>query len=272
MEADRGALLTAMQVNYTHLMMQAELRNQIEVHLITFIKMVLEKECFPGQQFEVQLYGSLHHGLYIPGISKVNVDISPIGPTVDVSTNHLLHVLTSHLQMLLWKGTLHHSQIQHPVLVWHRNATRPWLLMLSWDGTPVHITYCNHAAIQVSKFMLQTLAQYPYLRMTLLHWKRWLRSNTKGAQYMGPNTGQVSSYALFMIALSSIGEVNFGHGSLSMKSFEEKARQFTMAYLSMVPHRANTMDKFSENYNLTSRSFLAPAMAREMEKIPPLPM
>ena len=83
---------------------------------------------------------SLDQGLYLPGTSKINVDIQPVldddHPDF-LQSERVLHLLTSHIQ----KETI--STVQNPILVWHRTASRPWMLLFAWEGIPVHVTYRN---------------------------------------------------------------------------------------------------------------------------------
>ena len=126
-----------------------------EPNCYALLKLHLERDCFPGKLFDVQLFGSLHHGLYVPGSSKINVDASCEGST---GSGYVLQVLTAYLQMRLWKDKDDSTwPMQHTVLVWHRSASRPWALVLSWEGVPVHVTCCNAAGVRVSNFMLRTL-------------------------------------------------------------------------------------------------------------------
>jgi hypothetical protein len=259
------SLISAMQANYVHLLWQAQLRSHVTLRLLNLLRMHLEHDCFPGEKFELQIYGSLHHGLFVPGSSKVNIDIIPQGTNkAGLGSTHVLQVLASHLQTLTLKNT-HGSALQHPVLTWHRSATRPWMVILSWEGVPVHITSGNVPGIRASQFMMCTLNNIPNLRLTLLHWKQHIRA-LEGTQYIGPNAGQVSTYALFTILLSYINELQ--PGMMALQDFEERARKFAVSYLSMVPKMVRTIDRMYETSNLTSRSFLASELARELQAIP----
>jgi hypothetical protein len=255
--------IQTLQANYTQLIWQSQLRNQVTTQLLSLLQSYLERECFPGMQFDVSIYGSLHHGLFVPGSSKVNVDVTP---KAEVAGAHVLQVLTCHMQMLAWKHSDKYWPLQHPVLLWHRNATRPWALVFSWEGIPVHVTCRNVSGMRVSTFMLRALNDNPSLRLTLLYWKQRLRSSHQTTQYIGPNTGQVSTYALFTILLSCLKELQCGGACI--KTFEERARRFAVAYLTMVPKMVRTPDRICETANLTSRSYLAAGLARELENIP----
>ena len=127
-----------MRANYVHLLWQAQLRTHVSMRLLTLLKHYLERDCFPGEIFNLQIYGSLHHGLFVPGSSKINIDVSIVGCGT-VTGAHVLQVLTSHLQMLAWKNGP--TDLQHPVLALHRSVTGPWLIMVSWEGVPIHIAY-----------------------------------------------------------------------------------------------------------------------------------
>ena len=263
------SLLSSMRANYVHLLWQAQLRCHVTMRLLTTVKRYLELECFPGEQFDVQVYASLHQGLFVPGSSKINIDVSLVGST-KVAHAHVLQVLTSHLQMLAWKtGHATEATLQHPVLVWNRSVSRPWLLVASWEGVPVQITCENIPGVRVSEFMMRALNDNPSLRLTLLHWKQCMRTQA-GTQYLGPNAGQVSTYALFTILLSYMKELQTG--VVTIQDFEDRARRFVVAYLSMVPKRVHTTDMISATSNLTSRSYLAAEMAQELVKMPGMVM
>lgn len=221
----QAGLLSTMRMHYAHILWQSQLRNVVDTRLITYLKHRLEKECFLERQFCVQLYGSLHHNLFVPGISKINIDLSVTeGECPPVFGDRVLHVLTSVLQRSS-KKDLEELRLRHPILVWHRTAHRPWLLLMEWDGIPVHVTYNNVLGVQVSKFMLHTLIDIPFLRLTLLYWKHHLRTG-QPTPCMGPNTGQVSTYAIFTILYSLAHDMRF---VFSITAFE------TIALLGDVP-------------------------------------
>jgi hypothetical protein len=117
--------------------------------------------------------------------------------------------------------------------------------------------------------MMRALNDNPSLRLTLLHWKQCMRTQA-GTQYLGPNAGQVSTYALFTILLSYMKELQTG--VVTIQDFEDRARRFVVAYLSMVPKRVHTTDMISATSNLTSRSYLAAEMAQELVKMPGMVM
>ena len=250
-----------------HNLWQSELQHRITLNLIQVIKVTLENDCCPGKTFNVQLYGSLQQGLFAPGSSKVNIDVTPqdeLSFSPDSSQSGMvLRMLASALQTSSEKGGL----IQHPVLVWHRTAQRPWMVMMGWDGIPVYITYHNVAGVEVSQVMTRTLSEFPSLRLTLFHWKEQLRQ-CRDMQFLGPNNGQVSTYALFTVLCAHIQTLM---ASTDLKSFEERARLVAVAHLLMVPHHQQTADMMMlEHVNLTSRSYLAPGMARALATLSPI--
>ena len=112
--------------------------------------------------------------------------------------------------------------------------------------------------------MAHALAMYPLLRLTLLHWKQHMRMHI-AVQYIGPNNGQISMYALFTILLSHIKSLL---STPDARTFEEKARQITIAYLNLLPRNVRTPDMLSETSNLTSRSFMGKDMARALAELP----
>lgn len=170
-----------MHLNYSHLECQAGLRNDILPPLMDFLQKRLHCDCFPGHSFDITLYGSLHHGLFIAGRSKINVDVTSREHQIDAE--RVLQCLTSCTQRWAWSGANDAKRVQHPVLVWHRNVRRPWMMLLWWDGTPVYVTVQNTAGVRVSEFMQATFTEYPLLRLTLLHWKQALVESG----LLGPN-------------------------------------------------------------------------------------
>ena len=242
---------------------QHDLHHQISLCLVSYVKAVLEKHCFPGKVFNVQLYGSLQHGLFIPGSSKINIDISPEDelnwPADNAYNGMVLRMLVSWLQSSSEKRGV----IQHPVLVWHRTVQRPWIVLLAWDGIPVQVTYHNVAGLRVSQLMTQTLHEFPFLRLTLLYWKEQLRKR-RDVQYMGPNTGQISTYALFTVLCSHLKILM---ASTDLASFEQRARQVAVSHLLVISRSGETVDPIMA-VNLTSRSFLAEGMAHALAGLP----
>lgn len=91
--------------------------------------------------------------------------------------------------------------------------------------------------------------------MTLLHWKYHLHA----AELLGPNSGQISTYALFAIMLNYIDDLV----AESLPSYEQHARRLTVAYLGMVPHVLRTEDPLCPGHNLTSRAYLSGETHRE---------
>ena len=265
--AQSGAIISSMQMNYMHSTWQTEMLHCLAPRLICFIRATLEKECFPDKRFNVQVYGSLHHGLFVPGTSKINVDISPPDDKAwsgeNIYNGMVLRVLASKLQ----SSTEQKSTVQNPILVWHRTAQRPWMVLFTWDGIPVHVTYCNAAGVHVSHFMGRILKECPYLRLTLFHWKEHLRP-VRGIQYIGPNGGQVSAYTLFTTRCGHIKELMV---SLNVNMFEQRARQITISHIFTIPDKVATPDVvLSDQRNLMSRCFLAKDMAQLLVALPPL--
>ena len=267
--AQSGAIISSMHVNYMHSTWQAEMLHGLAPRLICFLRGMLEKECFPDNRFNVQVYGSLHHGLFVPGTSKINVDISPQDDKPwsgeSMYNGMVLHMLASTLQSSLEPN----GAMKNPTLVWHRTAQRPWMVLFTWDGIPVHVTYCNAAGLRVSHFMARILKECPYLRLTLFHWKEHLRP-VRGIQYIGPNGGQVSAYMLFTILCAHVKELM---SSLNANMFEQRARQVTISHIFAVPDKLPmpAVDVvMSDQVHVMSRCFLAKDMAQMLVVLPPL--
>ena len=227
---------------------QANLRAVLVPPLIAYIRSVLAR-LSPGVAYTVLLYGSLHHGLYVVGHSKVCIDIQAVNGAPD---KHILHMLASAMQ----RET--HPKVEHPVLIWHRTVQRPAMLMLFWHGSLVHVTHHNAPARAVSEFIWRTLAYEPRLHLTLLQWKTAIRLQPPPC-LLGPNVGQVSTYALFAILLANLSELSAKGGSLAC--FTKAAKDYVVGYLAMVPRVMQTRDPLSSQINLTAHSHLAPELA-----------
>lgn len=119
---------------------QANIRAALVPPLLSYLRYGLSKAFGGHRQFRLQLYGSLHHGLFIPEVSKVCIDISPDSNSVPPPRD-CLHILTSVLQ----QQPVVVAEPTHPVLLWHRTAQRPAMLLLMWRGVLVHVTYRNRA-------------------------------------------------------------------------------------------------------------------------------
>jgi hypothetical protein len=238
------------------LVQQTELRATQVPPLVRYITSQLAR-AFPGCTFNVRLYGSLHHGLYVCGSSKIHLDLAPAECEGQLPNgNNVLHILAA----LLQNDVATCPFVTYPLLLWHRTVQRPVMLLLYWNGILVHVTYNNRAAIQVSELMWRVLALHPYLRLTLLHWKTHLRTHT--TELVGPNSGQVSTYALFTIVLGGLSDL---HATCStLRLFEASARQLVVRHLAMVPRFVRTPDALTEHINLTARSFLAPELTKQL--------
>ena len=240
-----------------HLVQQAEVRATQVQPLILYLTGQLAR-AFHGITFRVQLYGSLHHGLYLSNTSKINIDVSVAdgGP----EPANVLHILAS----LLQGDQCSCPWLAYPVLVWHRTVHRPLILMLFWNGILVHLTHNNIVGLRVSDLMWRTLSPDPYMRLTLLHWKFHFRQST---QVLGPNHGQVSTYALFTTLLQYAAELPV---PASLEAYEMCARRIVTIHLGLLPRLARTRDTLSPDANLTAHSFLAPDAARHLLQLPVL--
>ena len=97
--------------------------------------------------------------------------------------------------------------------------------------------------------------------------QRWESSIKTDVSYVGPNHGQVSTYALFTILFNNLLVLNDTNDA---NLFESKARQLVTVQLQYLPKMIRTPDLLSQSVNLTSGSFLAKRMALALEQIPHL--
>lgn len=153
--------------------------------------------------------------------------------------------------------------VTYPVLVWHRTVQRPIMLMFHWKECPVYVTYSNAAGVIVSTFMWYTLATRPLMRLTLLYWKFLLRRHTT---WLGSNTGQVSTYALFAMLLQCASDLD--HIKEGSTCYENLARTCVTAHLVRLPRAVRTPDPLDEDINLTSQSYQAPLVAQALRNLP----
>lgn len=61
---------------HDHLQWQAEFRSRIVPPLIHYLQTLLSTAFIKQPPFQIRLYGSLHHGLYISHRSKINLDMA----------------------------------------------------------------------------------------------------------------------------------------------------------------------------------------------------
>lgn len=133
---------------------QAKLRASIAQPLMHFLQSLLAKEI--GCLCQLRLYGSLHHGLFVEGSSKVNIDITFLTGE-DSLRDHLLQCLASLLQQR--PDTLRiPALLRYPTLLLHKTNQRPIVLFFLWGHIPVHVTLENHAGFETSMIMSQGLA------------------------------------------------------------------------------------------------------------------
>ena len=240
------------------LMHQAQIRARLVPKLIAMLQEKVAN-ISPDVPYSVRLYGSLHHGLFVPGTSKMCIDIAPsgrlAGPATAIDRN-LLHILTAVLQ----RDT--HPLVRHPILLWHRTIHRPVMLVLFWAGIRVEVTHRNSTGLAVSELMWRVLAHEPRLCLTLLHWK----TNERSRVFIGPNAGQVSTYALLVILLANQSLLSAcGPG---LESFGKVARDATAQHLALTPAVMQTMDPLAPHINLTSRSHQGPELASVLLTLP----
>ena len=96
------------------------------------------------------------------------------------------------------------------------------------------------------------LSEHAFLRLTLLYWKRHLRPATCGIHFIGPNTGQISTYTLFSTLLQILPQLQ---PILDLRLYEMYARSVVMHVLLS---------------QLIVRSYLARDMAQCMLLLPPI--
>ena len=117
------------------------------------------------------------------------------------------------------------------------------------------------------QFLWRTLAGHPNLRLTLLHWKAHLR-DCASKLWLGPNAGQVSTYALFTILYRNGGcELD---NLASPSAYEAAARLMACSVLRLVPRVARTPDPLADHINLTAQSYHAADIVRALGSMPPL--
>lgn len=238
---------------------QAELRATQVPPLTRHIMSQLARG-FPGVEFTVQLYGSLHHGLYVPHMSKIGLDISPSLAGAPPPP-HVLHVLAALLQQSVHECPF----LTYPLLVWSHTVDRPLVVSLFWNGLHVNVTYRHPSAIAVSDFMACTMATNTYMRLTLLHWKAHLRQNSR--PLLGANVGQVSTYALFTILLLNANRLV---SASSLLEYEKRARELVCITMHLLPGIARTPDMLHNRVDLTAHAHHAPAVARALAAAPPM--
>ena len=141
-------------------------------------------------------------------------------------------------------------------MIWNRTVQRPLLLALKWDGVLVHVTTGNAAGLRASCGMQEVLSTNVLLRTTMYRWKEHLRRHT---EFLGPNLGQVSVYALFTL-LQYYAPVLAAHQSVS--TFEHCARCLVAAHLCVAPHSPQIFD--ADGVNLTPKSYLAHRLGMEL--------
>ena len=86
---------------------------------------------------------SLHHGLYVPGFSKLCVDVNAKSP---VDAHNVLHILAAVFQSERSAS----PDVTYPTLLWHRTAQRPEVLLFFWRGVLVHVTHGNRSGMATS--------------------------------------------------------------------------------------------------------------------------
>lgn len=99
------------------------------------------------------------------------------------------------------------------------------------------------------------------LRLILMKYKERLRQGTK---MLGPNVGQVSTYALYCILQ--------GHApSLATKKSFDDLEQYTrlvlVTHLRLVPRTLRTADLLNPEIDLTARSYRAQDLASWLSKM-----
>lgn len=147
-----------------------------------------------------------------------------------------------------------------PALIWNRTVQRPLLLAFFWDGILVHVTTGNHAGMRVSCTMYRVLSANALLRMTLIRWKDHLRRNT---DFLGPNLGQVSTYAILLVLLqydSVLASQNW------LPLYEQLARSVVAAHIGASDQPPRVCD--GSGVNVTARSYLAHHLALELTRMP----
>lgn len=234
----------------------ADLRDGVARHIAAHLKAVWLQR-FPEHEPTVRLYGSLHHGLYVPGYSKITLDFTVPDTESAFATSSTLHVLCSLLQ---GREPTEDAPISFPVLVWHRTLHRPYVLILFWDEMLVHVTTRNQGALVTSDLMWRVLADYPLLRMVLLNLKDLLMRETS---FLGALAGQVSTYALFVILhphVESLGRQK------SFRKLDSVVRTILANHLQGVPHPTKTKDPCNASLNLTASAFLAPYLSQWLLK------
>jgi hypothetical protein len=234
-------------MQYTRIVLQQSETVAMTVHtLVLFLERTL-RQLFPEAPPAVKMYGSIHHGLYVAGHSKINLDVGGAGHP------QTLQILTSALQTQAACPSL-----TWPTLMWHRSVQRPAILMFFWDGVVVNVTANNKRGLAISEFIKGTLDAVPraYLRLTFLLWKQRLRSETN---LLGPNRGQVSVYALLAVLLPHLPTLKL---LKRFADFEQSARLFVCNHLLLLPESLSTWDPMGDGHDLTRGAFLAPMLAK----------
>lgn len=274
-----------------HIACQERLRCAVVPTLSHVLRLALQQAYGDAEPFVIKLYGSLQHRLYVPGYSKICLDVTRFaaqgdgtGPR-DVS---LLHTLAAELQQRCPAATITHPVNGGPhrcvcrvyragagcvfggwgllavgppqELIWNRTVDRPLLLAFFWDGLTVHVTTGNQAGLRVSCAMERVLADDALLHMTLFRWKDHLRRRT---DLLGPNLGQVSTYALFLLLRQCAGVLQQNCG---WSMYAHCARLIASAFLGTAGQPPRICDR--DGVNVTARSYHAQRLALELLRMP----
>lgn len=246
--------------NHTNLLnRQFHLRKKLAEPIVVFLQSLLIREV--GVQAEIKLYGSLHHGLFVEGYSKINLDIvCPEGH--QHIQNHVLQILASLLQQEPGKISMIPKEVKAPVLIHNKTVERPYILSFLWLGVPVFVTAGNSAGIAVSNAMFRVLATNPMLRMVMMTYKMLLRTQTN---LLGPNAGQVSTYAILTIIVHRLAKRSLS--SSDYREFEKRVRQEIIEHLQSAPRLPYTCDLLNKDLNLTAQSYRARELVQYLQQM-----
>ena len=184
----------------------------VPTHIVPIVRFVIDEIKAILPTCTIRVYGSLIEGTCIPGTSKVCLDVSLV-PQGE-SSIYVLCKINNYLQRRAILDT--HYKIRNSCVIHQKTTHRPYILTLWCQSLQINVTYENVRGMLCSLHIRRIFLHDPKLQSVYLYIKHELKARTN---LVGPNFGQISTYALFLFVKCVYTHMQITNDGESLRTF-----------------------------------------------------